>query len=136
VLIKGSLSALGLISTAALLMQLTSGQARVPDPDHRAALAPSKRTLAPISIGTPAMAAAMDALTSGTPRTGLAEQQSQALAAPQPYTKTFKIKAHKLSAYPLIAEYIKRKIKNALIIGPDWESYKWARKAAEIIGCE
>jgi len=48
----------------------------------------------------------------------------------------FKIKAHRLTANPLIAAYIKKHIKNAVIIGPDWESYKWAEKTADIIGCE
>ena len=48
----------------------------------------------------------------------------------------FNIKAHKLTADPLIADYIKKNIKNALIVGPDIESYKWAEKTAEIIGCE
>src|SRR3989338_8353405 len=48
----------------------------------------------------------------------------------------FKIKAHKLTANPLIEEHIKRKIKNPVIIGPDWESYKWAQAVAERIGCE
>jgi len=47
----------------------------------------------------------------------------------------FKIKSHKLTANPLIVEYIK-KVKNALIIGPDVESYKWAEKVADKIGCE
>lgn len=47
----------------------------------------------------------------------------------------FKIKAHRLTANPLIVDYIK-KIKNALIIGPDEESYKWAERVAEKIGCE
>lgn len=48
----------------------------------------------------------------------------------------FKIRAHRLTANPLIAKYIKKNIKNAIIIGPDWESYKWAEKTAEMIGCE
>ncbi len=48
----------------------------------------------------------------------------------------FKIKTHKLTADSLIADYIKNKIKNPLIIGPDIESYKWAEKTAKIIGCE
>ncbi len=48
----------------------------------------------------------------------------------------FNIPAHKLTANPLIAKYIKNNIKKALIVGPDWESYKWARKTAELIGCE
>lgn len=47
----------------------------------------------------------------------------------------FKIKSHRLTANPLIVEYIK-KIKNVLIIGPDEESYKWAERVAEKIGCE
>lgn len=48
----------------------------------------------------------------------------------------FKVKAHKLTANPLIEDYIKKKIKNPLIIGPDWESYKWAQHVAEKIGCD
>ena len=47
----------------------------------------------------------------------------------------FRIKSHKLTANGLIEEYIKKKIKNPVIIGPDWESYKWAQKVAEEIGC-
>jgi ribose-phosphate pyrophosphokinase len=48
----------------------------------------------------------------------------------------FSIPAHRLTANPLTAEYIRDNIKNALIVGPDWESYKWARATAEMIGCE
>lgn len=48
----------------------------------------------------------------------------------------FKIKATKLTANPLIADYIKKKIKKPLLIGPDWESYKWAKATAEMIGAE
>lgn len=48
----------------------------------------------------------------------------------------FKIKAKKLTANALIAEYIKRHIKNPVIIGPDEESYKWARSVAEILKVE
>ncbi|MFC1768895.1 ribose-phosphate diphosphokinase [Nanoarchaeota archaeon] len=47
----------------------------------------------------------------------------------------FPIKAHKLTANSLIAEYIRKNIKNPFIIGPDWESYKWAEKVAEMINC-
>ena len=47
----------------------------------------------------------------------------------------FSIPAHRLTANPLNAEYIK-KMKNALIVGPDWESYKWAKRTAEIVGCD
>lgn len=48
----------------------------------------------------------------------------------------FSIPAHKLTANPLFADYIKRNIKQPLIVGPDWESYKWAKHIAEMIGCE
>ena len=48
----------------------------------------------------------------------------------------FSIKNEKLTANPYIYDYIKKNIKNPLIVGPDWESYKWARKVAEKIGCE
>ena len=48
----------------------------------------------------------------------------------------FKIKSCKLTANGLIEDYIKKKIKNPVIIGPDWESYKWAQKVAEKIGCD
>ena len=36
----------------------------------------------------------------------------------------------------MIRDYIKKNIRNPLIVGPDWESYKWARKVAEEIGCK
>lgn len=48
----------------------------------------------------------------------------------------FRIKAHKLTANSLIADYIKRHIKYPVIIGPDEESYKWAKAVAEILGVE
>ncbi|MBL7054553.1 ribose-phosphate diphosphokinase [Candidatus Woesearchaeota archaeon] len=48
----------------------------------------------------------------------------------------FKTKSLKLTSNPYIASYIKKNIKNPLIIGPDWESYKWAKSVAELIGCE
>ena len=48
----------------------------------------------------------------------------------------FTIKSKKLTANSLIADYIKKKIKNPVIIGPDEESYKWAKSVAEIIGAE
>ncbi len=48
----------------------------------------------------------------------------------------FKIKAKKLTANALIAGYIKKHIKNPVIIGPDEESYKWARNVAEMLGVE
>lgn len=48
----------------------------------------------------------------------------------------FRIKAVKLTANALIAKYIGKHIKNPVIIGPDEESYKWARHVAEILGAE
>ena len=48
----------------------------------------------------------------------------------------FRIKSVKLSANALIFGYIKKNIKNPLLIGPDSESYKWARNVAEKIGAE
>ena len=48
----------------------------------------------------------------------------------------FKIKSVKLTANGLIADYIKKNIKNPILIGPDSESYKWARNVAEKIGAE
>jgi len=48
----------------------------------------------------------------------------------------FSTNSKKLTANPLIRDYIKKNIRNPLIVGPDWESYKWARKVAEEIGCK
>lgn len=48
----------------------------------------------------------------------------------------FKIKSKKLTANTLIADYIKKYIKNPIIIGPDEESYKWAKNVAEILNAE
>ncbi len=48
----------------------------------------------------------------------------------------FKIKSKKLTANALIADYIKKHIKTPIIIGPDEESYKWAKNVAEILGVE
>lgn len=48
----------------------------------------------------------------------------------------FKIKSTKLTANDLIADYIRKNIKNPILIGPDSESYKWARNVAEKIGTE
>lgn len=50
--------------------------------------------------------------------------------------KIFKVKAVKLTANSLIAHYIKKHIKNPVIIGPDEESYKWAQNVAEMIKVE
>lgn len=48
----------------------------------------------------------------------------------------FKIKSKKLTANSLIAGYIKKNIRNPVIIGPDEESYKWASNVAEMLGAE
>jgi len=48
----------------------------------------------------------------------------------------FKTKSIKLSANSLIAGYIKKNIKNPVLIGPDSESYKWARDVAEKINAK
>ncbi len=48
----------------------------------------------------------------------------------------FKTKSMKLSANSLIAGYVKKNIKNPVLIGPDSESYKWARDVAEKINAE
>ncbi len=48
----------------------------------------------------------------------------------------FKISSKRLTANLLIVDYIKKKVKDPLIIGPDWESYKWAQRIAEKIGCD
>ena len=48
----------------------------------------------------------------------------------------FKIRAKKLTANPLIADYIKKHIKNPVVIGPDEESYKWAKNVAEMLSVE
>ena len=48
----------------------------------------------------------------------------------------FRIKSKRLTANSLIAAYIRKHIKNPVIIGPDEESYKWAKNVAEMIGAE
>jgi ribose-phosphate pyrophosphokinase len=52
----------------------------------------------------------------------------------------FTIPSVKLTANPLIEEYIERKVKRKdrglVIIGPDWESYQWAEEVAKRIGAE
>ncbi|MFH0867886.1 MAG: ribose-phosphate diphosphokinase [Candidatus Woesearchaeota archaeon] len=51
-------------------------------------------------------------------------------------SELFNIRHEKLSANQYMGKWIKKNIKNPLIVGPDWESYKWARKVAEEIGCD
>ena len=48
----------------------------------------------------------------------------------------FSISTKKLTANTVIAEYIKKKYKNVVILGPDWESYQWADVIAELVGSE
>jgi len=48
----------------------------------------------------------------------------------------FKIKAMNLCSNPLIGAYVKRNIKNAVVIGPDSESYQWAEEVAEVAGVQ
>ena len=43
----------------------------------------------------------------------------------------FTIPARYVTANLLIADYIKKKFKNEIIIGPDWESYQWAEAIAK-----
>ena len=48
----------------------------------------------------------------------------------------FKIPSKKITANALIAEYIEKHLKNPVIMGPDEESYRWAKNVAEMIGAE
>jgi len=48
----------------------------------------------------------------------------------------FTIPAKYLSANTLMGHYVKKNIKNPVIIGPDWESYQWAEVVAKHVGCE
>jgi len=48
----------------------------------------------------------------------------------------FNVKSVKLTANSLIAEYVKKHIKNPVVIGPDEESYKWAENIANILDVE
>ena len=47
----------------------------------------------------------------------------------------FSIPAEKISANSLIAPFVKKNFNHPFIIGPDWESYKWAEKVAHEVGC-
>ena len=47
----------------------------------------------------------------------------------------FTISAKDITANFLIGDYVKKKIKNPVIIGPDWESYQWAEVVARQVGC-
>jgi ribose-phosphate pyrophosphokinase len=51
-------------------------------------------------------------------------------------SRIFSIQTDKLTSNTHIANYIKKNIKKPLIVGPDWESYKWAEKVADKVGCQ
>src|SRR3989344_1485101 len=51
-------------------------------------------------------------------------------------TDLFEIPAVNLTANSLIADYIKKKVSQPLLMGPDWESSQWARRIAGQIGAE
>ena len=48
----------------------------------------------------------------------------------------FRISAKKLTANSIISDFIRKKINNPVIIGPDWESYQWAEIIAKSVGCD
>lgn len=48
----------------------------------------------------------------------------------------FKIQAENLTANDIIADFIGKKFKNEIVIGPDWESYQWADKISARLGVE
>jgi len=48
-------------------------------------------------------------------------------------SKIFTIQNQALTANLVIADYIQHHFKNAVIIGPDWESYQWAERIANKI---
>ncbi|MAG72906.1 phosphoribosylpyrophosphate synthetase, partial [archaeon] len=45
------------------------------------------------------------------------------------------IPATKMTANSVIADYVKSKVRNPVIIGPDWESFQWAEVVAKQVGC-
>jgi ribose-phosphate pyrophosphokinase len=48
----------------------------------------------------------------------------------------FREKTTKLTCNELVADYIKKRVKNPVCIGPDGESYKWAKFVGDMIGVE
>ena len=54
------------------------------------------------------------------------------------FSQIIKIPVEDLSAMPLLADYVKNNysLENPVVIGPDAEAYEWARKAAEVLGCD
>lgn len=50
--------------------------------------------------------------------------------------EVFRIPAVNLTANHSIAQFIKKKFKNSVIIGPDWESFQWADDISKEVGVE
>ncbi len=50
--------------------------------------------------------------------------------------EVFTVPAKNLTANVLIADFVKKNYKNAVILGPDWESYQWAEAIAKRVGVE
>jgi ribose-phosphate pyrophosphokinase len=48
----------------------------------------------------------------------------------------FKMKTKRITAVKPISKFIKKRIRQPFILGPDEESYQWARKVAKIVGCK
>ncbi|MBN1644948.1 ribose-phosphate diphosphokinase [Candidatus Woesearchaeota archaeon] len=48
-------------------------------------------------------------------------------------SEIFRISSKRISANKVLGEYIKKNIKNPLILGPDLESFQWAQKIADMI---
>jgi ribose-phosphate pyrophosphokinase len=47
----------------------------------------------------------------------------------------YTMETHTLQANPLIADWIRNNVEDALIVGPDSESEQWAASVAEMVGC-
>jgi ribose-phosphate pyrophosphokinase len=50
--------------------------------------------------------------------------------------EVFTIPAKNLTSNGIIADFIKKKFKNEVIIGPDWESYQWADEISKAVGVQ
>lgn len=50
--------------------------------------------------------------------------------------EVFTVPAKNLTANPLIADFVKKKYRDPVILGPDWESYQWAEAIAKRVGVE
>ncbi len=51
-------------------------------------------------------------------------------------SEIFRISAKSISANQILANHIKKNIKDPVILGPDWESFQWAEKIAEKINVQ